>query len=154
MQTRLSVCNQVLFLTLEKGFGRKLQALLQYLSPRPAAQVLAPIPRPKALLTQQPPAGQFLPRSAPVTQGNQNLTSLWKDGQHNIMPQLVGVFLGSSPTRRAPGSCFKLGCVPREPPRHPRSEAPCLNMRGIFRWHQFKFAHQPYKYESPTRRDV
>lgn len=81
MQTRLSVCNQVLFLTLGKGFGKKLQALLWYLWPRPAAWVLAPIPHPKAPLTPQPPAGRCLLRSA---QGKRKLTSLWKGLQHAL----------------------------------------------------------------------
>lgn len=153
MQTRLSVCNQVLFLTLGKGFGKKLQALLRYLWPRPAAWVLAPIPHPKAPLTPQPRAGRCLLRSA---QGKRNPR---KEKAHifverSTTPWLTGEFLGDLPTHRARESCFKPRCVPREAPRHPGSEAPRLNMSGIFRRHQFKFVHQPYKYESPSQRDV
>lgn len=57
---------------------------------------------------------------------------------------------------KLPGPASSWGACPGNPPppQRPRSEAPCLNMRGIFRWRQFKFAHQPYKYESPSRRDV
>lgn len=98
MQTRLSVCNQGLFLTLEKGLSRKLQTLPWYPSARPAMWVLTLIFYPKTPLTPRPPLGQCLLRSVPITKANRNPTSLWKDGPHNITPGLAAAFLGSSPT--------------------------------------------------------
>lgn len=54
----------------------------------------------------------------------------------------------------SPRSCFQPGCAPRECPRSLGSESPMLKHENIFRQCQFKFAHQPYKYESPSPRDV
>lgn len=54
----------------------------------------------------------------------------------------------------SPRSRFQPGCAPRECPQRLGSESPMLKHEGIFRQCQFKFAHQPYKYESPSPQDV
>lgn len=54
----------------------------------------------------------------------------------------------------SPRSCFQPGCAPRECPQRFGSESSMLKHESIFRQCQFKFAHQPYKYESPSPRDV
>lgn len=154
MQTRLSVCNQVLFLTLEKGFSGRLQTLPWYPSACPAVWVLTLTLHPKTPLTPTTTTG-----SVPVVlcsryqskQKSHIFVERWTT-QHHTLP--CRSLFGQLSHLLSPRSCFQPGCAPRECPRSLGSESPMLKHENIFRQCQFKFAHQPYKYESPSPRDV
>lgn len=122
MQTRLSVCNQVLFLTLEKGFSRKPQALLRGLSAHPAVC-------PKALLTAWPPQSQGLLSSAPLPQGNRPhiLKETWTTLHHT---PAHGNLYGQLSHLPSPRVLLQAGVCTQGTPPAPWERSPMLIHEG------------------------